>query len=98
MDWIASNTSLSFAAVSPMYFVMSPSSWMLKRGRPSSPASAAAVIVLPVPGGPCTTSDAPFDVNIKPQTPGSSFANRPKTGPPTYHRDGGGSDQRPEME
>lgn len=27
---------------------------------------------------------------------GSSFANRPKTGPPEYHRDGGGSDQRPE--
>jgi replicative DNA helicase len=33
----------------------------------------------------------------KPNPPGgSSFANRPKTGPPEYHRDGGGSDQRPE--
>ncbi|GDY00125.1 hypothetical protein LBMAG48_25280 [Phycisphaerae bacterium] len=71
----------------------------------SSPSQAAADFG----GGPswiqggaqpfeANTSDAPFDVNIKPQTPGSSFANRPKTGPPTYHRDGGGSDQRPEME
>lgn len=43
--------------------------------------------------------DAPFDVNVKPQTgPGSAFGNRPKTGPPAYHRDGGGSDQRPETE
>jgi hypothetical protein len=71
----------------------------------SSPSQAAADFG----GGPswiqggaqpfeANTSDAPFDVNIKPQTPGSSFANRPKTGPPTYHRDGGGSDQRPELE
>ncbi len=31
-----------------------------------------------------------------PPARGGSFGNRPKTGPPEYHRDGGGSDQRPE--
>ncbi|MFO0830835.1 MAG: replicative DNA helicase [Phycisphaerales bacterium] len=51
--------------------------------------------------------DAPFDAfDVKPTPPtagnqpprGSSFGNRPKTGPPEYHRDGGGSDQRPDLE
>jgi replicative DNA helicase len=32
---------------------------------------------------------------IKP--PGSAFGNRPKKGLPEYHRDGGGSDQRPDQ-
>jgi replicative DNA helicase len=46
-------------------------------------------------------SSAPFEVKpTPPQTPagGSSFANRPKTGPPDSHRDGGGSDQRPDFD
>jgi replicative DNA helicase len=35
---------------------------------------------------------------VKPAPPaGSAFGNRPKKGLPEYHRDGGGSDQRPDM-
>jgi hypothetical protein len=51
-----------------------------------------------IQGGATPVESAPFDVDVKPQTGGSAFGNRPKTGPPAYHRDGGGSDQRPEME
>jgi replicative DNA helicase len=65
----------------------------------SSPSDAAEGFG----GGGGTPWTQGFDV--KPTPPGagqgraaggSSFANRPKTGPPEYHRDGGGSDQRPE--
>jgi replicative DNA helicase len=44
--------------------------------------------------------NAPWEAEPKPAPPpaGSSFANRPKTGPAKDHRDGGGSDQRPNMD
>ncbi len=62
----------------------------------SSPSNAAADFG----GVPWTQQGAaasPGGFNEpKPNPGGSSFANRPKTGPPDYHRDGGGSDQRPE--
>ncbi len=69
----------------------------------SAPASQAPAMDIPVGGD----DDAPFDAfDVKPTPPnaanqpprGSSFGNRPKTGPPDYHRDGGGSDQRPDFE
>ena len=51
--WLSdSNTRRSFAAVSPMNFVIKPSSLTTNSGKPSSPASTAAVSVLPVPGLP----------------------------------------------
>jgi hypothetical protein len=46
----------SFAAVSPMYFVMRLWSCTNMSGKPHSPASAEAVIVLPQPGGPTSSS------------------------------------------
>ena len=47
---VASKICRSFAAVSPMYFVMSASSRTSKRGRPNSPARTEAVSVFPGTG------------------------------------------------
>jgi replicative DNA helicase len=73
---------------------------------PSRPSVAANKGVSPGPSGADDfAEDPPFDAfEAKPFTPaqpsgqprGSAFGNRPKTGPPSYHRDGGGSDQRPD--
>lgn len=76
-------------------------SWI--NAAPASSGSGGAPIDIPV-----GDEDAPFDTFEPKPTPtapaaqqpprGSSFGNRPKTGPPEYHRDGGGSDQRPDFD
>lgn len=47
-------------------------------------------------GVPWTQQGAQGNMEPKGPARGSAFGNRAKTGPPEYHRDGGGSDQRPD--
>lgn len=78
----------------------------------SSPSQAASNFPGKAPARPALTeakpwtqafTPPPFDPDpprgaaSAPSTP-SAFGNRPKTGPAENHRDGGGSDMRPEME
>ena len=74
----------------------------------SSPSHAAAKF--PSKGVPApeakpwtqTFTPPPFDPDpapiAAPPRPASAFGARPKTGPAENHRDGGGSDLRPEMD